>query len=108
MKSGISYTLGRVAGGALKIITNNPITILWNNDEKFSNVVFYFLTSLFGTFYDQKIFMFFILFYFMKNETLENVFKAITFNIGQLLSVGMLGLVFAYIFCLIFYETYAL
>jgi hypothetical protein len=58
--------------------------------------------------YDQKLFMLYILFYFMKNETLENVFKAITFNINQLLSVGVLGLVFVYVFCLIFYESYAL
>jgi hypothetical protein len=36
------------------------------------------------------------------------VFKAITFNLDQLFSVGLLGLVFVYVFCLIFYETYAL
>lgn len=36
------------------------------------------------------------------------MFKAITFNLDQLFSVGLLGLVFVYVFCLIFYETYAL
>jgi inositol 1,4,5-triphosphate receptor type 1/inositol 1,4,5-triphosphate receptor type 3 len=96
-------------GTALSTIANNnPISILYKNDEKFYFVVFYFLSSVGGTFFDQKLFMFYILFYFMKNETLENVFKAITFNITQLLSVGILGLVFVYVFCLIFYETYAL
>jgi len=44
----------------------------------------------------------------MQNSTLENVFKAITFNLKQLFSVGLLGIVFVYVFCLIFYETYAL
>ena len=104
----MKYTLGRVGGAITNVLTNNPISVLWNNDEKFSNVTFYFLSSLLGTFYDQKLFMLYILFYFMKNSTLENVFKAITFNINQLLSVGMLGLVFVYVFCLIFYESYAL
>ena len=36
------------------------------------------------------------------------MFKAITYNLNSLFSVGILGLVFVYIFCLIFYETYAL
>lgn len=107
-KKGIKYTLGEVASSVKHLITNNPISILFNNDEKFSYVVVYIASSLLGTFYDQKLFMFYILFYFMKNQTLENVFKAITFNISQLLSVGVLGLVFVYVFCLIFYETYAL
>lgn len=57
---------------------------------------------------DQKLFMLYILYYFMMNESLENVFKAITFNLKSLFSVGLLGAIFVYIFCLIFYETYAL
>lgn len=57
---------------------------------------------------DQKLFMLYILYYFMMNESLENVFKAITFNLNSLFSVGLLGAIFVYIFCLIFYETYAL
>jgi inositol 1,4,5-triphosphate receptor type 1/inositol 1,4,5-triphosphate receptor type 3 len=68
----------------------------------------FFIASFFGTFYDQKLFMLYILYYFMQNSTLENVFKAITFNLKQLFSVGLLGIVFVYVFCLIFYETYAL
>lgn len=36
------------------------------------------------------------------------MFKAITYNLNQLFSVSMLGIVFVYVFCLIFYETYAL
>ena len=44
----------------------------------------------------------------MMNPSLENVFKAITFNLNSLFSVGLLGAVFVYIFCLIFYDTYAL
>lgn len=90
------------------MVSNNKLIILFGNDEKFSNVVLYFVSSLMGTIYDQKLFMLYILYYFMKNQTLENVFKAITFNITQLGSVGILGVVFVYVFCLIFYETYAL
>ena len=44
----------------------------------------------------------------MTNPALENVFKAITHNFNSLFSVGLLGAVFVYIFCLIFYDTYAL
>ena len=44
----------------------------------------------------------------MLNPNLENVFKAITFNLKGLSSVGLLGAVFVYIFCLIFYDTYAI
>ena len=44
----------------------------------------------------------------MENDTLSNVFNAIVYNLRQLLSVGLLGIVFVYVFCLVFYETYAL
>ena len=44
----------------------------------------------------------------MENDTLSNVFNAIVYNLGQLASVGSLGIVFVYVFCLVFYETYAL
>ena len=36
------------------------------------------------------------------------MFNAIFYNLNQLFSVGLLGVVFVYIFSLIFYETYAL
>ena len=61
-----------------------------------------------GTFYNQQFFLLYILYYFMLNPNLENVFKAITFNLNSLFSVGLLGSVFVYIFCLIFYDTYAI
>lgn len=44
----------------------------------------------------------------MENDTLSNVFNAIVYNLRQLLSVGLLGIVFVYVFCLVFYETYAI
>lgn len=44
----------------------------------------------------------------MENDTLSNVFNAIVYNLRQLLSVGLLGVVFVYVFCFVFYETYAL
>ena len=44
----------------------------------------------------------------MENDTLSNVFNAIVYNLPQLASVGSLGIVFVYVFCLVFYETYAL
>ena len=64
---GIKYTLGAITSSVSNLITNNPILILYNNDEKFSNVILYFGSSFLGTFFDQKLFMFYILFYFMKN-----------------------------------------
>ena len=63
----MKYTLGTVVSSVKNLITNNPISILYNNDEKFSNVILYFGSSFLGTFFDQKLFMFYILFYFMKN-----------------------------------------
>ena len=48
-------------------LTNNPIAIFSANDEKFSNVIMFLVTSLFGTFWDQKLFMLYILYYFMQN-----------------------------------------
>jgi hypothetical protein len=59
--------LGQVMASVKHHITNNPISILYKNDEKFSNVIMYFASSFLGTFFDQKLFMFYILFYFMKN-----------------------------------------
>ena len=106
-KKGIMMMVQNVGSGLSNWVSRNPIVILYNNDEKFYMVVFYVLTSIFG-FYEQKLFMLYVLFYFMQNQTLENVFKAITFNLNQLFSVSLLGLVFVYVFCLIFYETYAL
>jgi hypothetical protein len=49
------------------MVSNNKLIILFGNDEKFSNVVLYFVSSLMGTIYDQKLFMLYILYYFMKN-----------------------------------------
>lgn len=37
----------------------------------------------------------------MENDTLSNVFNAIVYNLKQLLSVGLLGVVFVYVFCLV-------
>ena len=66
-KKGLSYTLGQVGGWLGDKWNNNPLVIFSANDEKFSNVMMFFLTSLFGTFYDQKLFMLYILYYFMQN-----------------------------------------
>lgn len=68
----------------------------------------YLMASVFGTFYSQPIFLLYIIFFFMKNDTLSNVFNAIVYTFGQLVSVGMLGFVFLYVFCLVFYETYSI
>ena len=66
------------------------------------------MASIFGTFYSQPIFLMYVLFFFMKNDTLSNVFNAIVYTFGQLVSVGTLGFVFLYVFCLVFYETYSI
>jgi hypothetical protein len=44
----------------------------------------------------------------MENDHLSNVFNAVVYNLRQLLSVGLLGVVFAFVFCLVFYEIYAI
>jgi len=48
-------------------ISSSGLVILIKFDEKFLNVLFYFLASFFGTFMDQKLFMLYILYYFMMN-----------------------------------------
>lgn len=68
----------------------------------------YLITSLLGTFYSQTAFLIYIIYFFLENEILSNVFNAIFYNLNQLFSVGLLGVVFVYIFSLISYETYAL
>lgn len=68
----------------------------------------YLITSLLGTFYSQSAFLIYIIYFFLENDTLSNVFNAIFYNLNQLFSVGLLGVVFVYIFSLISYETYAL
>ena len=90
------------------IIMETSLVILLRFDAKFPYVFGYLLASLFGTFRSQTIFLCYILFFFMENDTLSNVFNAIVYNLGQLASVGSLGVVFVYVFCLVFYETYAL
>lgn len=53
---------------------------LFKFDEKFTYVFLYFVVSLFGTFYSQQLFLLYIIFYFMKNDTLSNVFNAIVYT----------------------------
>lgn len=89
-------------------ILDSSLGVLIRYDAKFLYIAAYLLSSVFGTFYSQTVFLCYILFYFMENDTLSNVFNAIVYNLSQLLSVGALGIVFVYIFCLVFYETYAL
>ncbi len=89
-------------------ILDSSLGILIRYDAKFLYIAAYLLSSIFGTCYSQTVFLCYILFYFMENDTLSNVFNAIVYNLSQLLSVGLLGIVFVYIFCLVFYETYAL
>lgn len=89
-------------------IWDSSLGVLIRYDSKFLYILAYLLSSLFGLFYSQTIFLCYILFYFMENDTLSNVFNAIVYNLTQLLSVGLLGVVFVYVFCLVFYETYAM
>lgn len=89
-------------------LKGTSIGILFRFDEKFAYVFMYLMASVFGTFYSQPIFLLYIIFFFMKNDTLSNVFNAIVYTFGQLVSVGMLGFVFLYVFCLVFYETYSI
>lgn len=91
-----------------QIVTSSQLYIIVKFDEKFKYVLLYLITSLFGTFYSQSAFLIYIVYFFLQNETLSNVFNAIFYNLNQLFSVGVLGVVFVYIFSLICYETYAL
>lgn len=91
----------------LRWLSNNPLVLMAGNDNEFTYSAILLLASLLGTFFDMRLFVLYVLFYFMRHNVLENVFKAITSNIRQLFSVSLLGLVFAYVFCLIFLERYA-
>lgn len=90
------------------MVFDSSLGVLIRYDAKFLYIVAYLLSSGFGLFYSQSIFLCYVLFFFMENDTLSNVFNAIVYNLEQLLSVGLLGVVFVYVFCLVFYETYAL
>jgi hypothetical protein len=92
----------------ISFLMNTSIGILFRFDGKFPYVFAYLLFSLLGTFYDQTFFLTYIIFYFMENDTLSSVFNAITYNISKLISVGSLGMVFVYVFSLIFFNTYSL
>lgn len=48
-------------------LNNNPVVILLKFDEKFFTVLLYLIASSFGTFVDQKLFLLYILYYFMMN-----------------------------------------
>lgn len=89
-------------------VNNSSLMIILKYDEKFFYVISYFIASVLGTFYYQGLFLLYIIFFFMENETLSNVFNAIVYNLKQLLSVSLLGVVFVYVFSLIFFETYSL
>lgn len=89
-------------------VLDSSLGVLIRYDSKFLYILAYLLSSFFGLFYSQTIFLCYVLFFFMENDTLSNVFNAIVYNLRQLLSVGLLGIVFVYVFCLVFYETYAL
>lgn len=89
-------------------LLDSSLGVLIRYDAKFLYILAYLLSSAFGMFYSQSIFLCYILFFFMENDHLSNVFNAIVYNLQQLLSVGLLGVVFVYVFCLVFYETYAL
>jgi hypothetical protein len=89
-------------------ISMSELYVLIKFDEKFKYVLMYLITSLLGTFYSQSAFLIYIIYFFLENETLSNVFNAIFYNLNQLFSVGLLGVVFVYIFSLICYDTYAL
>lgn len=56
----VIYTIG-------SYINSNPIAILLRFDENFFTVVLYLMASFFGTFVDQKLFLLYILYYFMMN-----------------------------------------
>lgn len=95
-------------GIIIHFISQSYFGIFWRFDLTFRYISMYLVFSVLGTFHDQKFFLIYILFYFMEHETLSNIFNAIIFNIKQLLSVSMLGVVFVYVFCIIFFETYSL
>lgn len=82
--------------------------IIFAFDTKFRYIAAYLLFSFLGTFYDQTFFLIYVLFFFMQHDLLSNVFNAIFFNITKLLSVSILGIVFVYVFCLVFFEIYSL
>lgn len=82
---------------------DSSLGILIRFDSKFLYILAYLLSSLFGVFYSQTIFLFYILFFFMENDHLSNVFNAIAYNLSPLFSVGLLGVVFMYVFCLVFF-----
>ena len=84
-------------------INETSLVILLRYDSKFPYVFAYLLTSIAGTFHSQAIFLCYILFFFMENDTLYNVFNAIVNNLPQLASVGSLRIVFIYLFCLVFF-----
>lgn len=48
-------------------IGGSSLVILLKFDEKFLTVLLYLLTSLLGTCVDQKLFLLYILYYFMMN-----------------------------------------
>ena len=92
----------------LNAFLDSSLGVLIRYDAKFLYILAYLLSSAFGMFYSQNIFLCYILFFFMENDHLSNVFNAIVYNLRQLASVGLLGVVFVYVFCLVFYESYAL
>ena len=89
-------------------LTQSYFGIIFSFDTKFRYISAYLLFSFLGTFYDQTFFLIYVIFYFMQHDTLSNVFNAIFFNITKLLSMSILGIVFVYVFCLVFFEIYSL
>ena len=51
-------------------IQGNSIAVLLRFDDNFYLVMLYLFASSFGTFFDQKMFLLYILYYFMLNENL--------------------------------------
>ena len=100
--------LKKFIGIILTFISKSYLGIMFRFDAKFPYIFSYLLVSTLGTFYDQKYFLIYGLFFFMEHDTLSNVFNAIVYNITQLISVSSLGIVFVYVFCLVFFETYSL
>ena len=92
----------------LNILSQSYFGIIWRFDSNFRYITTNLFVSFLGTFVDQTFFLIYVLFYFMEHDTLSNVFNAIVYNVKQLLSVSLLGIVFVYVFCLVFFETYAL
>ena len=69
--------------------------------------IIYYLVCVLGLFVSPYYYSVHILFLFAKIKVLENVFKAITYNIYQLVYLALLGIAFFIVFSILSIDTYA-